>query len=126
MYSKIVSSAVGKLGVINLAEIPFEVKRVYWLSDTPPERERGLHAHKTLKQFIFCTSGSLDIVIDDGHKKIEHVLNAESEGILVDACKWRVLKNFSVGTSVVVLASEEYDPGDYIHDYSEFMAWISR
>jgi dTDP-4-dehydrorhamnose 3,5-epimerase len=118
-------SEAGGLGLINFSEVPFEVKRIYWLFGTEESTSRGLHAHKTLKQFIFCLAGGFQIELDDGVTIVKKYLNPESEGILIEKSIWRVLSKFETGTIVVVFASAEYDPEDYIHDYEDFLEWVS-
>lgn len=99
----------------------FDVRRVYYLYDVPGGSERGGHAHKELFQLIVAASGSFDVIIDDGFRKKIVSLNRPNYGLLVVPGIWRELVNFSSGAICLVLASEKYDPDDYIHDYSEFV-----
>lgn len=104
----------------NLKEIPFDIKRVYYLYDVPGGVERGGHAHRALQQFIVAASGSFDLVLDDGKIKKTFHLNRPYQGVVLPAGLWRELNNFSSGSIVLVLASSCYDEGDYIRDYYEF------
>jgi len=102
-------------------QIPFEIKRVYYLYDVPGGAERGGHAHKNLYQLIIAMSGSFDVVLDDGeHKKRVH-LNRSYQGLFVCPMIWRELDNFSSGSVCLVLASNLYSEDDYFRNKSDFM-----
>lgn len=103
-------------------DIPFEIKRIYYLYMVP-EAARGTHAHKTLQQFMIATSGSVHVTLDDGTDKKTFVLDKPWKGLLVVPGLWRTLDNFSGGAVVMVLASEKYDADDYIRDYDEFLKY---
>lgn len=125
---KIMDPTRGNLTVVEqLHEVPFEVKRVYWTYDVPSGESRGGHAHKQLKQLIVAMSGSFIVNLDDGkgHRESYH-LNHPWEGLLVDTEVWRTLDDFSTGAVCMVLASELYDPEDYIYDYDEFVRYVNR
>jgi hypothetical protein len=104
----------------NHIEIPFQVKRIYYLYDVPGGEERGAHAHRNLKQLIVAASGSFDLTVDDGSTKRTFQLNRPNMGVLMPAGLWRELRNFSSGSICLVLASEEYSKEDYIRDYNAF------
>ena len=106
--------------VNNVQEIPFEIKRVYYLYDIPGGESRGGHAHKELQQFIIAVSGSFDLVIDDGNIRRVFNLNRPYQGVLMPSGLWRELVNFSSGAVCLVLASLEYNDSDYIRHYHEF------
>lgn len=106
--------------------IPFEVKRVYFMYDTKPGVYRGMHAHKTLKQVLFCPCGECTIKLDNGEEKVEVRLKDPTEGLIVEPNTWREMYDFAPGTVLMVLASDYYDEKDYIRDYSEFLNYISR
>ena len=103
------------------SNIPFEVKRVYYIFDTTPGTIRGNHAHKNLKQVLICVSGACTIVCEmpDGEVKELH-LNWPNQGLLIEGLVWRQMKHFSKGAVLLVLASEHYDEADYIRDYGQF------
>jgi hypothetical protein len=103
-----------------LQEIPFEVKRVYYLYDIPGGESRGGHAHKSLQQLIIAASGSFDLILDDGKVKRTFQLNRPYIGVLMPAGLWRELDNFSSGSICLVLASKPYEESDYLRDYYEF------
>jgi hypothetical protein len=112
----------GNITIIqNSSDHLFDIKRIYYLYDVPGGSERGGHAHKALYQLIVAASGSFDVIIDDGFRKKIVPLNRPNYGLLVVPGIWRELVNFSSGAICLVLASEKYDPDDYIHDYSEFV-----
>lgn len=111
----------GYLSVIeNDIDVPFEIKRIYYLYMVP-EVARGAHAHKELKQLLIATSGSVDVIMDDGKNKVTFHLDKPWKGLLVAPGLWRDLENFSGGAVLMCLASEKYDAADYIRDYQEFL-----
>ena len=102
-------------------DIPFDIKRVYYLYDIPGGESRGGHAHKELFQLIVSASGSFDVIIEDGKNKKTVTLNRPYSGLIIVPGIWRELTNFSSGSVCLVLASEVYDENDYIRDYKEFI-----
>lgn len=118
------SARKGDISVVENGEtVPFDTKRVYYLYDVPGGVDRGGHAHKELKQLIVAVSGSFTVILDDGTSKRSITLNRPYMGLLVVPGIWRVLEDFSSGSVCLVLASEKYDPADYIRDYSEFIEY---
>lgn len=114
----------GNLTVIeNGGNIPFDVKRTYYLYDVPGGASRGGHAHYELKQLIIAASGSFDVRLDDGNVKRTITLNRPYQGLLIVPGLWRELDNFSSGSVCLVLASECYDETDYIRNYEEFLKY---
>lgn len=117
-------SDVGNITVIeNNKEIPFDVRRTYYLYDVPGGEERGGHAHKELQQLIVAVSGSFDVMLDDGNVKRTVTLNRPYQGLLVVPGLWRELNNFSSGSICLVLASHKYDESDYIRNYEEYIKY---
>ncbi len=111
----------GKLAVLeNLKDIPFEIKRVYWIFDTLPEQERGFHSHKDMEQIVVAIDGACDFVLDDGEKTETVTLNRPDKGLYIGKNMWRVMKNFSYGCKLMVLASDYYNEKEYIRNYDEF------
>ena len=104
-------------------QIPFTLKRAYWIYDVPGGESRGAHAHKNLEQLIIALSGSFVVTLDDGREKREFFLNRPYQGLYVGPGLWRNLEEFSSGAVAMVLASELYSEDDYIRDYSEFLAF---
>lgn len=112
----------GNLSVIeNGINIPFDIRRVYYIYDVPGGESRAHHAHKALTQFIIALSGSFTVLLDDGIEQKSVLLNKPYEGLLVNPGIWRNLVDFSSGAVGLVLCSEFYDPDDYIFDYQEFL-----
>jgi len=103
--------------------IPFMVKRIYYLYDIPGGGRRGGHAHKELYQLIVAASGSFDVLLDDGVNKKVVRLNRPDYGLLVIPGIWRELFEFSSGSVCLVLASEKYDETDYLRNFNLFKAW---
>jgi dTDP-4-dehydrorhamnose 3,5-epimerase-like enzyme len=111
--------------VSNNKEVPFAIKRIYYLYDVPGGLSRGAHAHKELQQLVIALSGSFDITLDDGNAKRTFQLSKPNMGLLIPSGLWRELNNFSSGSICMVLASELYDEHDYIRDYDKFEVWKS-
>lgn len=117
----------GNITVIeNRGIIPFNIERVYYLYDVPGGEERGGHAHKELSQLVIATSGSFDVVLDDGKNKRTVTLNRPYQGLHIVPGIWRELVNFSSGSSCLVLASNKYNENDYIRDYNEFKIYKNK
>lgn len=104
--------------------IPFEVKRVYYMYDTKPDVRRGFHAHKKLKQILFCPCGACTIMLDDGVEKAYVRLDDPTEGLVVEANIWREMYDFTPNAVLMVLASDYYDENDYIRDYDLFLQHV--
>ena len=112
----------GNLSFIqNYDQIPFEIKRTYWIYDIPGGESRDGHAYKNSQEVIVALSGSFDVEVDDGVSKKTYSLNRSSLGLYVPAGIWRTLSNFSTNAFVMVLTSTHFDENDYIRDYSVFM-----
>jgi hypothetical protein len=105
-------------------DVPFDIKRVYYLYDVPGGEVRGGHAHRNIEQVIIAASGSFDVVLDDGVKRARYMLNRSYYGLYVPTMVWRELDNFSSGSVCLVLASEHYEEVDYIRDLHEFRGAI--
>jgi hypothetical protein len=117
-----VHTIAGNITVVeNGDNIPFEVKRVYYLYDVPAGEERGGHAHYELEQYIVAASGSFDVTLDDGLNKKKFTLNRPNVALHVVPGLWREINNFSSGSITMVLASEVYKEKDYIRDYNTFL-----
>jgi hypothetical protein len=117
-----VHTVSGSISVVeNEINIPFEVKRVYYLYDVPGGESRGGHAHYELEQYIIAASGSFDIILDDGNNRKTVTLNKPNLALHIVPGLWRELDNFSSGSISLVLASHLYDHRDYIHDYKDFL-----
>jgi len=107
-----------------LKHVPFEIRRVFFLYDVPTEESRGAHAHKTLHQFLVCLSGSFDVQMDDGERRVSVHLNRPWRGLHVPPMIWAAEANFDPGTVCLVLASDIFSEPDYIRDYSDFLAYV--
>jgi hypothetical protein len=107
-------------------DVPFDIKRIYYLYDIPGGEERGGHAHKELFQLIVAASGAFDVLLDDGKNKKSVTLNRPDFGLIVVPGIWRELNNFSSGAICLVLSSEIYSEGDYIRDYDDFNKRIQK
>ena len=105
----------------NFKQIPFEIKRTYWLYDMPGGECRGGHAYRTNAEFIIAMSGSFDVVLDDGKERKVFSLNRSYYGLYVPAGLWREMENFSTNAFALEFGSTHYDEADYIRDYDEFL-----
>jgi dTDP-4-dehydrorhamnose 3,5-epimerase-like enzyme len=100
--------------------IPFNIKRVYYIFDTKKDMPRGFHAHKKLKQILICVKGSCKIKVDDGKNIKIFDLLRPNEGLYIGTMVWREMLDFSKDCVLFVLASQYYDPKEYIKDYDRF------
>lgn len=107
-------------------DIDFEIKRVYYISKVPEGRRRGFHAHKKLKQLLFCPYGEIQLILDNGSIREEITLNDPSIGIVIDIPTWREMLWLKKDSVLCVAASEYYDEDDYIRDYGEYKRFISK
>lgn len=101
--------------------VPFEIKRLYYIFNTKQGVARGFHAHKQLKQLAVCVSGSCRIILDNGKQKEEIVLDNPETGLIIEDLTWREMHDFSADCVLLVLANDFYDEADYIRDYDEFL-----
>lgn len=102
-------------------QIPFDIKRVYYIYGTAQDVARGFHAHKALKQIAICLKGSCRFVMDDGKDKQEVILSTPDKGLLIDAMQWHEMYDFSEDCVLMVLAADYYNENDYIRDYNIFI-----
>ena len=101
--------------------IPFEIKRVYYIFGTDVKARRGFHAHKKLKQIAICVNGSCEFLLDDGESKENVLLDSPHKGLVIEDMIWREMYDFSKDCVLMVLADDYYDESDYIRDYDEFL-----
>lgn len=112
----------GNLSFIEQGEqIPFEIKRTYWIYDVPGGQIRGGHAFKKQQELIIALSGSLDVLVDDGIGKKLFSLNRSYFGLLIPPGFWRKMENFSTNSLAVVISSTKFSEDDYIRNYDEFL-----
>lgn len=107
-------------------DIPFEIKRVYYIYDTGEGVRRGFHAHKNLEQILICIHGSCKILLDNGEEKKIVSLEKPYEGLYISNNMWREMYDFSEDAVLLVLASELYNESDYIRNYDDFLNFISE
>jgi dTDP-4-dehydrorhamnose 3,5-epimerase-like enzyme len=109
-----------------MRDIPFAIKRVYYMYDTVEGVRRGYHAHKTLEQILVCINGSCKVLLDNGVEKKIVYLEKRYEGLYVPPGIWREMYDFSEDAVLMALASEVYDEADYIRNYDEFLDYIGK
>ncbi len=108
------------------SEVPFDIKRAFWMYGVPAGKGRGGHAHKTLKQFVIAVGGSFRITLDDGSDKREFLLDSPDKGLLIDTATWAELTDFSEGAVCLVLASDVFKEDDYLGTPEEFHDYLSQ
>lgn len=101
-------------------QIPFDIKRTYWIYDVPGGEARGSHAFKESHEFIIALSGSFDVILNDGEKEMKFSLNRSYYGLYVPNMLWRRIENFSTNSLALVVSSISYDNNDYITDFGKF------
>ncbi len=106
--------------------IPFEIKRVYYMTGLSPEIPRGFHAHRKLEQIAICVMGSCRFILDDGRFRKEVWLRTSRQGLYIGNMVWREMHDFTRDCVLMVLASEVYDEADYIRDYEVFRSQASK
>ena len=107
-------------------DIPFSVKRIYYMYNVGEDITRGYHAHKALEQILICIHGSCKIRLDNGKEKEVVLLNKPNEGLYVSNNMWREMFDFSEDAVLIVLASQLYDEADYIRNYEEFLEYVNK
>ena len=116
----------GKLVAVETGkDIPFPIRRVYYMYGVGEGVRRGFHAHKKLEQVLICMHGSCKILLDDGKEKAVVPLDSPHEGLYVGNAMWREMFDFSPDAVLMVLASELYDEEDYIRNYDDFLAYLA-
>ncbi len=105
-------------------DIPFDIKRVYYIYNVEHCARRGFHAHRSLKQYLICVSGSCNVELDDGNARCVVNLNDPNTGLYVAPGIWHEMFDFSANAVLLVLASGYYDEADYIRDYGAFKAFV--
>ena len=107
-------------------DIPFEVKRIYYITKVPEGVRRGFHAHKKLKQFLFCPYGRIQLILENKDQREEIELSDPSVGVLIDKTTWREMLWIQKDSVLCVAASDYYSVEDYIRDYQEFCAYVGK
>ena len=112
------------VAIEQMQDIPFDVKRIYYIYDTLPGVRRGFHAHRNLQQILVCVSGSCKIHLDNGFDTAEVLLDKPNVGLYISNDMWREMYDFSEGAVLLVLASQHYDEADYIRNYDAFIEMV--
>jgi hypothetical protein len=105
----------------NCDQIPFEIKRTYWIYDVPGGETRGSHAFKEQQEFIVALSGSFDICLHDGVEERRYSMNRSYYGLYIPRMMWRKLDNFSTNSLALIVSDRQFDETDYIRDFGEFL-----
>lgn len=107
-------------------DIDFKIQRVYYTYSAKLNTKRGGHAHKKLKQLLFCVYGKIKVILDDGNERIEKILDNESKGLIVNQGIWRDIIWLEENSVLCVAASELYDESDYIRNYDDYIKFVNR
>lgn len=119
---KLLSDARGSLVAIESErDVPFEIKRIFYIFGVNADISRGHHAHYKCKQYLIAINGSCEVTLDDGNSKSTYSLHSPQIGLFQDSLVWGSMHNFSQDCVLLVLADHHYDETDYIHDYGKFM-----
>ncbi len=105
----------------NPNQLPFPIRRTYWIYDVPGGEIRGSHAFKEQQEFIVALSGSFDVVLNDGNTEEKFSLNRSYYGLFVPEMYWRRLENFSTNALALIVSNRQFDSSDYIRDFNEFI-----
>lgn len=108
------------------SQIPFKIRRVYWIYDVPCGQKRGSHAFKTQQEVIIALSGSFDVVLNDGNETRRYNLNRADKALYVPSKMWRFLENFSTNSVCLVISSGQYDEQEYIRNYRDFKKFLKE
>lgn len=106
--------------------VPFDIKRAYYIFNTQKDVARGFHAHKALKQVAICVAGRCKMLLDDGTEKAEVWLDSPTKGLLIESFIWREIYDFSPDCVLLVLANLHYEESDYIRDYGDFIEYVAQ
>ena len=118
------TQGLGSLSFIEAGtDTPFEIKRIYYIFDVPKGTQRGGHAHKRLRQLLFCPNGSIEILLTDGVQRASVLLDKPNKGLLIGPGLWRDMLWHTEGAVLCVAASEHYDEADYIRSYEAFLSY---
>ncbi len=107
-------------------DIPFDIKRIYYIWNNVGKHPRGGHAHKSLWQAFVAMHGACILAIDNGHRRIDYALNDPAECLIVSPNKWSDISKFSSDCVLLVLASDIYDEKDYIRNYDEYLRYVQH
>jgi dTDP-4-dehydrorhamnose 3,5-epimerase-like enzyme len=116
----------GDLGIVEFAELPFEPKRIYWITGVEDEKTRGHHAHKKLRQFFVALKGTFEVSLTDGIKEFSYTLGVDGNGLLLEPGLWREIRNFSDSSVLLVVCDQPYSEDDYIRDFDEYLSWTQN
>lgn len=124
---KKVKSREGNISIVeNGVDLPFDVKRVFYIYDIPGGESRGAHAHKECHQFLVAASGAFEVLLDDGRTQRLIQLNRPYQGLHIPPGLWASEINFSSGAVCLVLTSHTYNEADYIRTYEDYLVHIKE
>ncbi|MDE6331058.1 MAG: FdtA/QdtA family cupin domain-containing protein [Muribaculaceae bacterium] len=127
IYLKKIPDSRGNLTAIEqLDDVPFEIRRVYWIFDVPGGERRGGHAYRQGQELIIALSGSFDVTTDNGRESDTFSLNRSYYGLYIPAGTWREISNFSTNAIALIVSSTDYNEEDYIRDYNEFETYAEQ
>lgn len=107
-------------------EVPFEIRRVYWIHSVPEGEERGKHSNTVSSEYVIAVNGSVEITLEDYNGRRTYMLDSKEKGLLIPPDTWDEIRNFSPDAILLVLASHSYDESTYINSYEEFLQHIGK
>lgn len=107
-------------------EVPFEIRRVYWIHSVPEGEERGKHSNTVSSEYVIAVNGSVEITLEDRNGRRTYLLDSKEKGLLIPPDTWDEIRNFSTDAILLVLASHSYDESTYINSYEEFLQYIGK
>ena len=126
-FAKISSKEMGSLSYFEAQkDIPFQIARIYYIYDVPIDTKRGMHAHKKLKQILWCPYGEIEVILDNGNDKMSYLLDSPEKALLVLKGYWHDMYWRKEGSVLCVAASDYYNEEDYIRDYDEFLKYVEE
>lgn len=124
---KVLGDERGKLIALESgSDVPFEIKRVFYIYGTQPNVPRGQHGHYKIKQYLIAVNGSCKVTLDTGNDKTTYWLDSPNKALFQDALVWGEMHDFSDDCVLLVLASDHYDESDYIRNYDEFLKQVNK
>ena len=125
-YELLLQRHLDARGLLSSLDLPFSINRIYTITKNLDNSERGHHAHKQLRQIIFCFNGSFRLTLSTPTNSQTFMMEENGPALFIPAGYWRVMDDFSEGATVLVLASDKYDERDYIRDYNEYIEWFRQ
>lgn len=123
-------SFIDERGSMTVAEadqaLPFTPQRLFFIYDTPANQKRGEHANTKTEFILIAAKGSITVDVDDGHQKDTFILDDPTKGLYLSASTWKIMRDFSPGSVLLVIANTKYDKNEYITSYEDFLKEVRK